>query len=328
MDLLAAWAPRVADALGRIQINYKKPVVDIEDGIENTTSGPAVVFTVNPAAAAKAGFTTDQLTTVASAIVDGEPATAPVIIDDKPYTLRVRYPAANRSSLEAMNNTVIVNANGGSATLGSVSTVNEVPGQTEILRDNLQRKRKSRRASRASTWARGIAAVQKAVNDLHLPPSIRVEYGGTYKEQQKSFNDLVVVLLLALVLIFLVLLFEFRSFSAPLAILSSAILSTSGVFLRAVHHAHRFQRRVLHGLDHGAGHRGQERNSVAGRQSKIPLGGVRSGRSHDPGRTPKTSAHRHDGYGRRGGYATFVARDWERVRKCCSPWQLRSSAEF
>ena len=40
-----------------------------------------------------------------------------------------------------------------------------------------------------------------------------------------------IVLLLALVLIFLVLLFEFRTFSAPIAILSSAVLSTSGVFL-------------------------------------------------------------------------------------------------
>src|ERR1043166_3603067 len=77
----------------------------------------------------------------------------------------------------------------------------------------------------------GIAAVQKAVTDLKLPPSIRVEYGGTYREQQKSFRDLLKVLLLAVVLIFLVLLFEFRSYTAPLAILSSAVLSTSGVFL-------------------------------------------------------------------------------------------------
>src|SRR5678810_209845 len=76
----------------------------------------------------------------------------------------------------------------------------------------------------------GIAAVQKAVADLKLPPSIRVEYGGTYQEQQKSFRDLATVLLLAVVLIFLVLLFEFRSYTAPLAILSSAVLSTSGVF--------------------------------------------------------------------------------------------------
>src|SRR5207245_6856859 len=49
--------------------------------------------------------------------------------------------------------------------------------------------------------------------------------------QQKSFRDLVVVLLLAVVLIFLVLLFEFRSFAPPVAILSSAVFSTSGVFL-------------------------------------------------------------------------------------------------
>ena len=230
VDQLTAWAPRVADALGRIQINYKKPIVDVEDGIDNTTSGPAVVFTVNPAAAAKAGFTTDQLTTVASAIVDGEPATAPMIIDDKPYTLRVRYPAASRASLEAMNNTVIVNANGGSATLGSVSTFTEVPGQTEILRDNLQQEKEVTGRLEGIDLGHGVAAVQKAVNDLHLPPSIRVAYAGTFKEQQKSFHDLVVVLLLALVLIFLVLLFEFRSFSAPLAILSSAVLSTSGVF--------------------------------------------------------------------------------------------------
>jgi len=229
-DALAAWAPRVADAMGRIQVNYKKPVVDIEDGIDNTTSGPAVVFTINPVAAAKAGFTTDQLTTIASAIVDGEPATTPVIINDRPYTLRVRYPAANRASLEAMSNTMIVNSNGGTATLGAISTVRELPGQTEILRDNLQREKEATGRLEGIDLGRGVAAVQKAVSDLHLPPSIRVEYGGTYREQQKSFHDLVVVLLLALVLIFLVLLVEFRSFSAPLAILSSAVLSTSGVF--------------------------------------------------------------------------------------------------
>jgi multidrug efflux pump subunit AcrB len=77
----------------------------------------------------------------------------------------------------------------------------------------------------------GEAAVQKAVSALHVPSSIRIEYGGTYAQQQQSFKDLALVLVLALVLIFLVLLFEFRSFSSPIAILSSAVLSTSGVFL-------------------------------------------------------------------------------------------------
>jgi len=78
----------------------------------------------------------------------------------------------------------------------------------------------------------GVAAVQKAVRALKLAPSIRVIYGGTYREQQRSFHDLLTVLLLALVLVFLVLLFEFGTFSAPIAILASAVLSTSGSLWR------------------------------------------------------------------------------------------------
>ena len=230
-DLLATWAPRVADALDRVYVNNKKPVVDIEDGIENSTSGPEVVFNVNPQTAARAGFTTDQLTLAASVIVDGEPATTPVIVNDRPYTVRVRFPQSSRSSLDAMSNTMLVNPTGGTASLGALSTIQELPGQTEILRDNLQRDVEVTARLEGLDLGTGIAAVQKTINELKIPPEVRVEYGGTYKEQQKSFHDLIVVLLLALVLIFLVLLFEFRTFSAPIAILSSAVLSTSGVFL-------------------------------------------------------------------------------------------------
>jgi multidrug efflux pump subunit AcrB len=153
-----------------------------------------------------------------------------VIINDRPYTLRVRYPKASRASLEAMSNTLLVNSAGGTTTLGSLATVSEVPGQIEIIRDNLQRDVEVTARLEGLDLGTGVKAVQKTVSDLKLPPTIRVDYGGTYKEQQKSFRDLVMVLLLALVCVFLVLLFEFRSFSAPLAILSSAVLSTSGVF--------------------------------------------------------------------------------------------------
>jgi multidrug efflux pump subunit AcrB len=73
--------------------------------------------------------------------------------------------------------------------------------------------------------------VQKVVAGLHLPSSIRVQYGGQYQEQQQNFHDLVIVLILAVLLLFIVLLFEFGTFAAPIAILSSALLSTSGVFI-------------------------------------------------------------------------------------------------
>jgi Cu/Ag efflux pump CusA len=55
-DLLSTWAPQVAEALQKVEVGGKTPVVDIEDGIENTTSGPALRFTVNPEAADRAGL--------------------------------------------------------------------------------------------------------------------------------------------------------------------------------------------------------------------------------------------------------------------------------
>ena len=224
--LLQEWAPKVADAIGKVN-----GVVDILNGIDNTISNPATVFNVDPMVAARAGFTPEEVAIDASAILEGEPAATPVIAHDKAFTIRVRYPEANRSSLAAMSNTLLNSASGHTATLGTLASVTELPGQPEIRRENLLRDVTVTARLEGRDLGSAIKAVQKAVNDLHLPPSIRVIYGGTYEEQQQSFHDLLLVLVLATLLVFLVLLFEFRTLAAPLAILASALLSSSGVFL-------------------------------------------------------------------------------------------------
>jgi CzcA family heavy metal efflux pump len=224
-NLLSQWAPKVADSISKIT-----GVVDVLNGIDNTISGPATTFQINPAVAARAGFTADEIAIDASAILEGEPASVPLVTHDRAYTIRVRYPDASRSSTDAISNTVINSQTGKLATLGSVATLNEVVGQNEVRRENLQRDVAVTARLENRDLGSGISDVQKAVAGLHMPPAIRVEYGGTYQEQQKSFHDLLVVLVLAVILVFVVLLFEFRSFAAPMSILASALLSTSGVF--------------------------------------------------------------------------------------------------
>jgi CzcA family heavy metal efflux pump len=229
--LLADTAPRVADAITKVQVGNAHPVVDVLDGIENTTSGPAVTYQIDPAIAARAGFTPEEIAIDAAAILEGEPAPPPVILNDRVYPIRIRFPDQSRSSLDRMSNTLVASSTGKTATLGSLATVITDPGQTEIRRENLQRLVQVTARLEGVGLGSGIPAVQKAVNDLHLPSSIRVEYGGLYQEQQKSFRDLLMVLFLALLLLFVVLLFEFRTFSAPAAILASALLSTFGGLL-------------------------------------------------------------------------------------------------
>jgi multidrug efflux pump subunit AcrB len=115
--------------------------------------------------------------------------------------------------------------------LGSLGTITQNPGQTEIRRENLQRDVAVTARLEGRDLGSGMSDVQKTVNSLKLPSSIRVVYGGTYEEQQKSFKDLIFVFALAILLVFIVLLFEFGSFAAPIAILASALLSTAGVFI-------------------------------------------------------------------------------------------------
>src|SRR5881296_3610292 len=98
--LLNETAPRVAEAIDKIKIGANPhPVVDVLNGVENTISGPAVTYQVNPLIAARAGFTPEEVAINAAAVLEGEPAATPVVLNDRVYTIRVRFPQQSRASL-------------------------------------------------------------------------------------------------------------------------------------------------------------------------------------------------------------------------------------
>jgi multidrug efflux pump subunit AcrB len=224
--LLEKWATSVGDTIKKIP-----NVVDVLNGIENTISGPATTFNVDQVVTARAGFSPQELELDASAMLQGEPASAPVVVNDRSYTIRVRFPAETRKTLDSIRETMLISGTGKTATIGSLASMEEIPGQTEIRRDDLQRNVQVTGRFEGMNLGDGMKKVQQAIDDMKLPPSIRVQYGGQYEEQQKSFKDLAFVLVLAIVLVFTVLLFEFGNFAAPIAVISSALLSTCGVFL-------------------------------------------------------------------------------------------------
>jgi CzcA family heavy metal efflux pump len=225
-SLLNQLGPKVEAAIGKIP-----GVVDTQNGIDNTVSGPATSFQVSPVLAARFGFTPQEVAEDSTAILDGLPTTEPMIVNGRPYTVRIRLPEENRSSLAAIENTVFNSSSGHTASLGSIAQITQLPPQNEIRRENLQQQILVTGRLEGSDLGSAMARVRSTVEGLHLPSNVRVEYGGTYEEQQKSFRDLLHVLILALVLVFGVLLVEFRNFSAPVAILTSSVLSISGVVL-------------------------------------------------------------------------------------------------
>ncbi len=224
--LLNDLGPRIADAIAKIN-----GVVDIQNGIDNTISGPATDFQIDPSIAARTGFTPTEIAEDATSILDGVTTTDPVIANGKPYTVRVRLGDETRQSLDTIQNTIFNSSTGKLATLGSLAQVTQLPPQNEIRRENLQQLITVTARLEGSDLGTAIAKVQQTIAAMHLPPEVRIEYGGTYQEQQQSFHELLRVLILSLALVFGVLLAEFRNFSAPIAILTSSVLSIAGVVL-------------------------------------------------------------------------------------------------
>ena len=224
--LLNDLGPRIGDAIAKVN-----GVVDIQNGIDNTISGPATDFQIDPGIAARTGFTPTEIAEDATSILDGVTTTDPVIANGKPYTVRVRLGDETRQSLETIQNTIFNSATGKLATLGSLAQITQLPPQNEIRRENLQQLITVTARLEGSDLGTAIAKVQQAIAAMHLPREVRIEYGGTYQEQQQSFHELLRVLILSLALVFGVLLAEFRNFSAPIAILTSSVLSIAGVVL-------------------------------------------------------------------------------------------------
>jgi multidrug efflux pump subunit AcrB len=76
-----------------------------------------------------------------------------------------------------------------------------------------------------------ISQVQAKLHALELPPGVTLQYGGLYAEQQRAFYELEVVLIASIVLMFLVLIWEFGRLTPAIATLVGALSCLAGSFL-------------------------------------------------------------------------------------------------
>jgi multidrug efflux pump subunit AcrB len=150
----------------------------------------------------------------------------------KLITVRVVFPKDASKSLEVLKGLQIRSSSGAQFRLDQVATVEYDKGQTEISRDGLRQTLSVTARITGSDLGSTIDKIKaQLAGDVKLPAGMTIEYGGLYAEQQASFRELAVALILAIVLVFLVLLIEFRSFAHPIAIVTGAVLALSGVLL-------------------------------------------------------------------------------------------------
>lgn len=211
---IAEWLPKV------------RGVVDVVD--QTIVIGPAVNFRVDLEKAERAGFGVRDVADLEAGILDGELASN-MIRGERLIGIRVRYPPEYRSSVEKLRTLLVTSPSGVTLPLSSIATVQMDEEQTEIHRDNLR----NMSSVTAHVARRDLGSTMQEIRsrlfkEVSIPPDTEIEFGGLYYIQRESFLGLTQVLLMSILLIFIILVFEFRSFSHPIAILVATILCGSG----------------------------------------------------------------------------------------------------
>ncbi len=99
--------------------------------------------------------------------------------------------------------------------LGSIADVEVEEGQAEIHRENLRPVATVTAQLSGRDLGSAMAEIQaRLAKEVKLPPTTEIEYGGLYQIQRESFLGLTQVLLASILLIFVILVFEFRSLLA------------------------------------------------------------------------------------------------------------------
>jgi len=218
---LADAAARVGGAIGKIN-----GVVEVVDGLR--VAGDAVSVRVDPGMAAQQGLDPDAVASQIEAMVGGSAATN-VRAGEQLVGVRVRAPEELRRRTDQIAALVLTAPDGHAVRLGSVAKVSIDPGQQQLTREDLAPFIAVTARLEGRDLGSGMRDVKSAVDGLHLPASVRVDYGGLYAEQQKSFADLSLVFAAAVLLTALLLTLLFERLAWTGAALATILLSAAAV---------------------------------------------------------------------------------------------------
>lgn len=218
------WLEKEADHVEGV-LKSVRGVVDTFDGL--TQTGPSFRLRVRPEDAARFGLSTSDISSAMNTALFGTEA-SDVLEGDRLVNIRVLDQRRSVATIADLGNVLLRIPAGGSVRLSQVADILQEPSEVELDRDDLRQdvivsgRLEGRDLGSAMKEIRARLAADPTL------PAGSVEYGGLYQQQQESFRNLLGVLLMALLLVFTVLLVEFRSFFEPAAIVFGAVLALVG----------------------------------------------------------------------------------------------------
>ncbi|MDD6165081.1 MAG: efflux RND transporter permease subunit [Bacteroidales bacterium] len=151
--------------------------------------------------------------------------------DGEEYKIKVRNDRSHRSSVEDIENILIYNTQGKAVRLSEVAKVVERQAPPSIKRQDRERVVKVSATLYGTTLDVAAAGIQSVIDKMDIPTEIGTKIGGSMEDQQESFSDMGMLLILILMLVYIVMAAQFESLRYPFIIMFSIPFAFVGFIL-------------------------------------------------------------------------------------------------
>jgi CzcA family heavy metal efflux pump len=219
---IEATARRVATEIGAIP-----GIVDVFDGI--VLSSPAEQIVINQSAAARYGLSADDIRATLETAVEGTIATQ-LSVGDRLIGVRVRYPPSYHRDLAALSEVQLRTRSGTTVPLSAVAEMRWGGETTEIARERLRPVVHVVARLEGVDLGTALGEIKARLARMALPAGVSLELGGLYEQQQQAFHQLALVMATGLVVVLLIVLWEFGRMAPALATVIAALACLVGSF--------------------------------------------------------------------------------------------------
>jgi CzcA family heavy metal efflux pump len=208
-------------------MNKVEGVVDV---VGPQQGNPEVTWVVDPTASERYGLTVQQVSDQLAGNWLGIVATD-LRLADRTVPVRVRLPDSYRFDVNKLPQTLIRTGDGKPIPVSEVAHMERANGQGELMRENLRQMAVVHGRLENRDLGSAVAEIQTNLAKLSLPIGYTYEIGGQYQAQTQAFRELLMVFALAVVLVFTILVIQFRAWAPAILILLAAPLSLGGALV-------------------------------------------------------------------------------------------------
>lgn len=220
LDTLAAVAPRVAKVIQSVD-GATDPQIERIEGL------PQITINYDRSRIASYGLNIEDVNTVVSTAFAGQ-AAGVVYENERKFDLVVRLDSSYRTSIEDVANLYVPTNNGAQIPLSQVATVEFKEGPAQISREDAKRRLVIGFNVKGRDVQSVVKEIQQKLNSFRLPTGYYFTYGGTFENLEAASARLRIAVPAALLLIFVLLYFTFRSVKQATLIFTAIPMSAIG----------------------------------------------------------------------------------------------------